>query len=164
MPNCSDWTEVLFNVKDLCENRPKYANPSKRGQWNIKRFLGTFPPFIQEIANGKKFTTEELEVLPYFDYLASQSKGKKRVRFKMKEAIRLFYDIKKYGLKSPLDMHYHSGNKLCLVRGGRRLVILNALGHKEVPVKIFASYESYLKLKSSASWEPGLKECNAKSV
>jgi len=155
---CSGWTEVLFNVKELCENRPKYANPSKRGQRNIKRFLEVFPPFIQDIANGQEFTKEELETLPYFDYLVSRSKGKRLVHHKIQDAIKLFYDIKNYGLKAPLDMHYHSGDKLCLVRGGRRLVILNQLGYKKVPVRIFASYELYKRLSPSAIWEPGPKE------
>ena len=166
MPKCCDWTEMLFDVKDLCENRLDYANPKKLR--NIEYFLEVFPAFIEVISKNENITRDELEKLPYFDYLVTKlnkadrlpklkNKGKRRVFFKMKDAIKLFYDIKNYGLKAPLDMHYYGGGKLCLVRGGRRLVILNFLGYKKVPVRIFSSYEVFLKLCPSADWESGPK-------
>ena len=161
------------DVQEMCKNRLDYSDPSPRGQRNIRRFLESFPTFMQAIADGKEFTTEELESLPYFDYLVTRlnkadrtpvlrSKGRRHVINLMRDAIKLFHDVKNYGLKSPLEFFRHSnGRRLCLVRGGRRLVILNILGVKKVAGKVYRSYSLFKRLSPKIGWYQGNPDLNS---
>jgi len=129
------------SVEELYDNRLKYTVPKKTE--NIKLFMTIFPPFMQAVANGVEFTDRELEKLPYYNFLIARlnpvdrlpvlkRKGKRHVLNIMKNGINLFHDIKKNGLKTPLEFHIYN-SRLCLFKGGRRLVILKILGHETVP-------------------------------
>jgi hypothetical protein len=67
-------------------------------------------------------------------------KGHKHVLGKMRDAERLLIDIKANGLKNPLTFYKHRRDRrLAIIRGGRRLVILHALGIDVTPVRVFQS-------------------------
>jgi glycosyltransferase involved in cell wall biosynthesis len=158
---------VIFDINDISENRLDFAI-----QWKIdaqKRFLKAFPPFIQKVADGQEFTKEQLVEQPYFDYLVTAlnpsdrnpltGKGKRHVLKKMRDAINLYYDIKDFGLKAPLDM-WREGDRYVLWRGGRRLEIMKILGKKTVPARIYKTKRHYQIFNAPAGWHQGSWESN----
>ena len=129
-----------FYIDDLYNNRLNYCHPKKIK--NIKLFMDVFPPFIQAISEGKKYNNIDLKNEEYFKYLSLKinknrlsDKGKKHVLRKMRDAINLFNSIKNEGIKNYLEMHLYN-NRLCLFKGGRRVVIAKILNIKTVLVKI----------------------------
>lgn len=133
----------------------------------LNHFMSCFPQFIDEVASGKEWTKEQKLDLPYGKYLATRvnrihrkngnldRKGRRHVLKLMNDGINLYHDIKSYGLKSPVDMYFKSDNRLVLVRGRRRLVILKKLGYETVPVRKFKNREIFAKYQSSPKWNPG---------
>ena len=151
----------VFSVQELCDNRHKYHGRGRPQQ--LTNFLESFVPLMKDVANGKTYTREEIITLPYFKYLESRlsprdkgrSKGTIRVIRKVKDAIKLFYDIRDYGLKSPLDMIYRSKNSLYLARGSRRLVIINILGHDKVVVRTYKNRDVFNRYAPMPKWAKG---------
>ena len=153
---------VIISTDELCENRMEYADPRKPE--SLVKFLKVFPPFIKQVAEGKKFTNKELEKLPYYQYLIEKlnpsdrdpltSKGKRHSINLMKDAVKLFEDIKKNGLRNPLDMWRIGDKKLVLHRGGRRLEILKLLGYKTIPCRVFKSREHFIRFAPDRYAEP----------
>jgi len=155
---------AIFDVEELCKNRMDYVDKRKPGQ--LKRFLEVFPPYLKEIATGKEFTNEELEKLPYYDYMIDHlnpadrvpiitDKGKKHVIKQLRDVINLYTDIKNNGLKAPLDFWREGKTDLVLHRGGRRLEILKLLGYKSVPARVFKSKAVFRIFCPDRSWKKG---------
>jgi len=154
MPGHKQWGWIgstIMEVEDLWTRRDEFCDPRKRD--SLRRFKESFPSYAQAIHEGKVFTDEELEKLPYFDYLLSKlhkldripvltRKGKRHAMHLMKEVRTLYDDIKLNGLKNPLDM-WREGEGLVLNRGGRRLELLYVLGVKKIPIRIFKSKKAY---------------------
>lgn len=158
------YSSKVFSVPELCDNRLKYHGRGRIKQ--LQFFLETFVPFMQDVASGKEFTKEQLLELPYARYLEGRlnhadripevtSKGRRRVLNKMQDAIALFYDIQQYGLKSPIDMIENGKDGYVLMRGGRRLVILNILEYKTVVAKIYKNRDVFIKFQSFPFWKAG---------
>ena len=149
-----------FYVKDLAEKRMEFCYPKKEKY--LKHFLETFPDFIKQVHGGKVFTTNDLEKHPYYEYLTTRlakedlgkEKGKRHVFNKMRDAIKLYNDIKKHGLKAPLDM-WIENNRFVLYRGGRRFEIIKILGYKKVAARIFKTKQMFRNLNPDVSWKPG---------
>jgi len=141
----------IVDVEEMYENRDAFCDPRKTG--SLKWFKECFPPYLKSIMNGIEFTDEELEKLPYFEYLKSKlhpvdrkpkltRKGKRHAINLMKDVRKLYDDIKANGLRNPLDV-WREGENLVLNRGGRRLEIIHALGYKTVPLRVFKDKEAY---------------------
>jgi len=152
--------QYVFNIDELMNNRLSYIHSEK--VVHQKNFLKVFPDFIKRVASGEKFTEEKFEQSPYFDYLVSRlarcdrkpvltEKGKKRVLFLMRESVKLYHSIKENGLRSPLDM-YIENDRLILHRGERRLEILNILGRKRIPCRVFKDKEKFNSLRPDTEW------------
>lgn len=151
-----------FRVKDLIKNRMLFVYPGK--EKSLEWFSRTFPQFIAKVHSGASFTNDDFRKEPYYDYLKSRlhpadrdpltKKGERRVFQLMQDAIAVYHDIKKIGLKSPLDMWRH-GDRLVLYRGGRRLEILHILGYEKVAARIFKTKQAFRNLNPSTEWNEG---------
>ena len=147
-----------FNVKNLHENRLRFANDIKADgiRWQIE----VIPPFIKRILANETFDDKKLKALGYYEYLISRlnpmvnppagptPKGVRHVLRKMRDMIRLAYSVRDHGLQSPIDMFLdgpireENGKKkdrVVLCRGGRRIPILYELGHKKVWARVWRS-------------------------
>jgi hypothetical protein len=74
--------------------------------------------------------------------------GRKRVRDKFNDALDLYDNIKKKGLRAPLEFYQKDG-RLVLWRGYRRLAVLQALGVKEVACVIHQTWRARRKMFAS---------------
>ena len=160
----------VFTVRELCDNRMQYQCTGSEN--NLRTFLTSFPELIQEVHDKTEFGVElnfeddDITVLPYYKYIVSRlnsserlptltAKGRKHAIKKVRDAINLFYDVRDHGLKSPIDMIYDNNADLKIIRGGRRLVIINILGYKTVPVRTFRSRDVFLKYTPTPAWTNG---------
>lgn len=142
---------TVIKTEDLYTHRMEFADPRKLK--SMEWFTKVFRPFIESIHKGKEYTNEELETLPYYEYLISKlnpvdrdpltKKGKRHILNLMKDAIQLYHDIKKNGLRNPLDAWKEPNGKLTINRGGRRLEILHLLGIETTPIRIFRNAEMF---------------------
>ena len=158
-----------FLVKDIIDNRMDFCDPRKKK--SLKWFMEVFPPFIKSIHEGKEYKTHELIKLPYYEYLLSKlnpadrvprltNKGKRHCINLMKDAVKVYKDIKQFGLKAPLDMFWEN-NRLVLHRGGRRVEILKLLGVRKVPARIFKTRKAFRDHNPSKSWRQGKPDSNS---
>jgi hypothetical protein len=134
---------------DYNRTHPKATARTKvltRPEKAIENFFDSFIPFIDMVLAGEKINIKKTAFYKYnLAHLSDQDllpkttkKGKRHAINKAKDAISLYKDIEKKGLKKPLDMWKDSDN-LILYRGYRRLVIIKALGYRKVPVRIWES-------------------------
>jgi len=162
--------QYVFNIDELMNNRMSYIHSEKIEAQ--KKFIEVYPPFIKRVAAGESFTDEKLKQFHYFNYLISRlaksdrhpiliKKGERRVLFLMRESIRLYNSIKEEGLRAPLDM-YIENERLVLHRGERRLEILNILGRKRIPCRIFKDKAAFNNLRPDIEW--GISIHDKKSI
>jgi hypothetical protein len=155
---------VEFTLAEIVDNRRYFCDPRKKS--GLEKFLKCFPPFMERVHAGEVFDDEKLQTLNYYHYMIAKlnptdrdpltSKGKRHTLNLLKDAIRLYYDIKHHGLKAPLDMWREPDGKLTLHRGGRRLEILKVLKwNKIVPVRLFRSKELFVKYNPFKGWTTG---------
>lgn len=136
-------------VIDLWEKRLEISEPLKRHR--LKIFFDSFFEIIKASHEGKKYTIDEIENTKYFHYLVTHlpksdqsklsEKSKERTIGKFKRAIKIFEDIKKNGLKTPLQCYAKDG-KLILWKGYRRLVMAYVLGMERIPICIHQSEQT----------------------
>lgn len=139
-------------VADLWDNRLDLAEPGTRE--NMEIFYRVFVDFIRSHAEGT--LPESLEQTEYFDYVVTKlnpadrepvlkQKGRAKAIAKMTDAITLYEDIKRHGLKSPLTFYgtRGAGRRLALVRGGRRLAIMHLLGIDQAVMRIFQNKDDW---------------------
>lgn len=127
-------------VSELWKNRLEMAYPNKVESTKI--FFNEFPKVIKELHSGKIYSIEDMKKSSYWTYISryhkswrSQSpEAIKAMQNKFQDAIDLFYDIKKNGMKNPIDIVV-DGEKRLLNRGARRLVILHIIGTHTARVK-----------------------------
>lgn len=122
-------------------------NPAK----SIDVFFETFRPFVEMVLKG---TLKDVRDTTYFQYLIAHlnpvllmpltEKGINYAVNKAQNTITLINDIDENGLKDPLDMWYAKG-QLKIIRGYRRLVILEATGTPTVRVRVWPSEEIYYR-------------------
>jgi glycosyltransferase involved in cell wall biosynthesis len=152
---------VTLDVEQMCINRLDYVEPGKG--ISLRRFVGVFPPFIKYVAENedvvlkitKWLPADKLKSFEYYDYLVSKlnpadkdpltPKGSRHCLALMRDAAKLYIDIKKFGLRNPLDIYKYK-NRFALHRGGRRLEILRGLGYKKVPCRVFESKKMFQQL------------------
>ena len=136
-------------IAELWLRRPGISEPAKKHR--LKIFFDSFAEFCEQLAAGVKFTDEELTKTPYFHYLTTHlppasrdpvtAWGRKHCLKKIADSIRLFENIKAFGLKAPLEC-YSRDRHLILWKGYRRLVIAKALGFKTIPIVLHHSEKS----------------------
>ena len=156
---------IDMSIKELLDHRRRMARNSKRESCrNLARFLDIFPVFLKASAEREEpFTREELRKFEYYDYLVSRlhpkhrdpitKRGERHVRKIMLDGFYLYRDIKKNGLKNPLQMYQTERGIPRMSRGGRRLMILDMLGYKTVPVMMHDSRQEMLDDKTDWSWK-----------
>lgn len=153
--------DITLNVDEMCRDRINYVEPGKGV--SLKKFIEVFPPFIKFVKENEgdisKITQwlspAKLKTFKYYDYLICKlhpadrdpltPKGSRHCLALMRDAAKLYIDIKKNGLRNPLDL-WKEKNRFSLHRGGRRLEILKQLGHKKVPCRVFKSKAMFRKL------------------
>ena len=165
------YSHKIFKVRELSDNREKYHGIGTIEKLN--RFRGSFYPFIWSLAKnncsinarGSLYRSDNIRELPYYKYLESRlspcdripeltKKGIKHAVSQVRDAVSLFYDIKEFGLKVPLEMYYSDDN-LYLARGGRRLAILDVLRHENVLARTYRNREAFLKYGFNTAWSNG---------
>lgn len=174
-----------FDVKELYNNRIGYCRPDKR--YGIMWQQKCVPPFLKRVLAGEEFTDEQLREFEFYRYLVSRlnpqnndngipdRKGDKHViRSKMRDFIKLAYDVRDNGLKAPIDM-YCSDKPVCpdgknwldkviITRGSRRIAILNALGIEKVPARVWRSEWLARHFIPDAHWPKNGKSIHATAV
>jgi len=134
--------------------------------WDYRKMVrlplyGTCLQFFKDVHEGKIFTDEELKEHPYFQYLLAgwnEPKNPKiiaRCLFHMKDGIVLYRDIKKNGMRAPIEVwRDEKRDKLNIHRGLRRLAIKHALGHKNIAIRIFKNRYALEHLQGSPQGIP----------
>ena len=153
--------DVVLNVDEMCKNRFNYVESGKGV--SLRRFIEVFPSFITYVAENegdvKKILQwllpDKLKTFEYYDYLCSKlnpvdkdpvtPKGSHHCLALMRDAAKLYIDIKKNGLRNPIDL-WKEKDRFSLHRGGRRLEIINQLGYKKVPCRVFESKRMFQRL------------------
>jgi hypothetical protein len=135
--------EQDYRLAELWECRVGLCEPLKRER--LKIFFDSFTEVMENLKAGKTYTKEDMEKSRYYQYLVTHLSrsyvgkppewGKRHVLRKFESAIRLFHDIQKNGIKSPLQCYAKDGN-LILWRGYRRLVIAKVLGVKRFAIVV----------------------------
>lgn len=157
-----------FRVDEFYDNFIKHYHPEKRDKGNPRgayEFYKTFPPFVQNILDGKVYTDKELKRLPYFDYLVKHLhpntrdpltfKGEHHAIKQIKNGIFLTNDIKSNGINNPIDIYKNNG-ELIVRKGDRRIIILKHLKHKWFVGRIFQNLKAYKKVsKILSEWNNG---------
>jgi len=173
-----------FDVAELYENRINYCRPSKI--YGIMWQQKVVPPFLKRILAGEQFTDEQLKEFEYYKYLVSRlnpinnpegspdAKGVRHVIYgKMRDYIKLAYDIRDNGLKAPIDMFCHDKpvhikgkwmDKVIIVRGSRRIAILHALGVEKVPTRVWKTEWLAKRFIPDAHWPKDDKSIHACAV
>jgi len=167
------YEEVQMKVSDVYRDRMKYSlrrktreymekylsehrvnhrnflkiNPAKA----IENFFEFFRIFVQRTLYEKTFDVRQTA---YFQYLIVHlnpvwlmpltQRGINHAMRKAQDSIDLINDIKQNGMKDPLDMWYSKG-KLKIIRGYRRLVILEVMGVREMKVRVWPNEEVYYR-------------------
>ncbi|RLJ04011.1 MAG: hypothetical protein DRP08_02595 [Candidatus Aenigmatarchaeota archaeon] len=138
-----------LSVDELWEKRLGISEPLKR--YRLEIFFDAFMRFLKG--------DEER----YYNYLMSHRMKRPReitdrdiqhVRRKMKNARKLYADIKENGLMAPLEFYRKRGN-IILFRGYRRLAILKELGYKKVSARVHINEETAKRFAPGYSWQPG---------
>ena len=146
------------NVEELWEQRYDLMQPNKRKR--LRRFYDAFPPVIVAVHASRSFDADAMRVDPYFEYLRCYHKSWQeeplsqaadvQMRHRFMDAITLYNDIKKNGMRDPLELICPHMGHCHIIRGYRRLVILHVLGVKTADVLCHASFENYLAYHSMA--------------
>lgn len=154
---------LLFEMPEIIGLRDNLQLCSTRKIHRMRNFLQTFPVFVTHMAEGRKWLVEELKAEPYFEYLLhihrrTESEDSLRtVRYilgRMRKIVRLYEDIRDYGIKAPMDMYRESG-RFILGRGNRCLEIMRQLGYENVICRLFETRQVYLdNLSPPAEWGP----------
>jgi glycosyltransferase involved in cell wall biosynthesis len=159
---------IIFGMDEIMAELMDFADRRRPGR--AERRMEVLPLFIKKVADEETFTDRQLRENGWFAYLCelyptwSKEHREKRVLEIMRETIRIYIDIKKHGLKAPLDMWRVGKNRLVLHRGWRRLMIMNEL-HKRglrdfsrVPVRVFKNIHVFRKYNPSPAWSEGVIE------
>jgi hypothetical protein len=146
-----------FRIDEFYDNFIKHYHPEKRSEDNPRgayEFYKTFPPFVLSVLGGEIYTDEELESLPYFDYLVKHlhpgtrdpltPKGKRHAMEQIKGGISLINDIKNNGMNIPIDVYKNNG-ELIIKKGDRRIVILKHLKCKWFVGRVFRNFKKCKK-------------------
>ena len=128
-----------MTVDAIFNNIEKWYDPRKKERQKL--FYEVFTEVIRDLHNGKKIEPEKTR---YWDYLKGYHeswrqesltrRAYKQLMAKFMSGINLYHNIKKNGIKDPLNTAVINGKKF-LHTGNRRLVIAHILGIKEVEVK-----------------------------
>jgi len=144
-----EWLERYTKRHPNMDKKTRLIASSDKAAEN---FFASFPVFVRMVLDNKQFRIEDTD---YYKYLKAHlhphdlmngftEKGKKRLRYKCRDAIRLIKDIKENGMKNPLDMWLEKENRI-LRKGCRRMVILKELGVYKADVRIWKNEEIFFK-------------------
>ncbi len=173
-----------LDVEELYHNRVNYCRLSKR--YGIMWQQKVIPPFLKRVLSREEFTDEQLRGLKYYKYLISRlnplnnpngnpdEKGVRHVlNSKMRDFIKLAYDIRDNGLKAPIDLFYVDKpvkkdgkwiRRAVITRGSRRIAILHELGIKKVPARIWRNEKLARSFIPDASWPTDGNSIHAHAV
>ena len=152
----------VFKVEELYEKRLEYSDQKKSK--SLTRLFEVFPPIVERILGDECFSDETIQQTEYYDYLVSRlhpsarlesgpsDSGKRHCLNMFKDLVRLCGNIKKDGLKAPLDMYLDKKGKPVLTRGTRRLEIIHQLGRTNVPVRLWRTEWLARHYIPSAAW------------
>lgn len=135
---------IIFDMDELYDNIIEYRDrrrPIERAQERME----TMVPFVKEVLAGKDFLKEDCLKHPYFEYLQSTGCNEAKSLKLMYDLINLCHDIRKNGVRNPVDMWQADGN-LVIHRGWRRIIIMKELGYKKVACRVFESIDMFRKL------------------
>lgn len=147
----SNITSKVFKTRDIVDNFSEFCIPRKRTRLSKFNFL--FPEFLDACEDGRP-------AVSYHHYLDTRNR-KGRAEKIMKAEYEQFKDIKENGLRRPLDMVVMNGEYV-LMRGYRRLFMLDKLGYKEIPARVFKSLAHYRKLEPPTEPQGWLDEIGCK--
>jgi hypothetical protein len=138
-------TVILFDeelVNNLWNNRLFLAAVHK--QKRAKVFFVAFKEVMERLHSGYVYDDSEINQTDYWGYIREYHRSwqkeplprgaRRQMSRKFFDGVNLFYDIKKNGMRNPLDILVESG-KCDLYRGNRRLVILKVLGIEKAKVR-----------------------------
>ena len=138
-------TTVLFgeeSVNDLWENRIYLAVAHKKERAMVS-FLALYE-IVDNLNRGNTYSEEEIAETEHWEYIKGyhkswqevplSSRARNQMSRKFWDSVNLFYDIKRHGMRDPLDILVTKG-KCDLYRGSRRLVILKVLGTEKARIR-----------------------------
>ena len=147
-----------YRVKDILDNLEWWWDYRKMDRLPL---FYTCLDFFNEVHSGKTFTDNELREHPYFQYLLAGRNNLEtpqnisRCIFHMRDGIAVYHDIKKNGMRMPLEVwRDEKRDKMNIHRGLRRLAIKNALGHKRMPTRIYKNRFALENLQRDPQGEP----------
>jgi glycosyltransferase involved in cell wall biosynthesis len=123
------------------------ASPNKA----VENFFESFRDFTRKVLDGRDFDPNQTDYYNYetahlnpHDLLPTPTnKGRRHVKHKMINAIKLITDIRDNGLKDPLEMWLDKKGNRILRKGFRRLTILKELGVHKFPVMVWRDEETF---------------------
>jgi len=147
-----------YRIKDILDNLEWFWDYRKMVRLPLYKHC---LQFFKDVHNGKTFTEDELKAHPYFQYLLAgwnepnNPKIISRCLFHMIDGISLYNDIKKNGMRAPVEVwRDEKRNKLNIHRGLRRIAIKHTLGHRTIPVRVFKNRSVLEKLQVDPQGEP----------
>jgi hypothetical protein len=169
----------IVTLQGLIARAVAYEDPrkdrAKARTTAIREFVDQIAALAKASVDTPQFSDDELRQFRWFTYQCDlaykgprRRKGREgRVLAIMRETAELFYDIRDNGLKAPLDMWLGRHNQYILVRGWRRLIIMDVLSKeglrrfRKIPVRIFKNERSFKRHRPSSAWKRGPVESDS---
>jgi hypothetical protein len=122
-------------VNDLWERRLDLASNRKKERAVI--FWNVFPEMLTRLRDFGAYSREEMETTGFWEYNKGLRKhaSQEYLEYKFTDAQDLFFDIRKRGMLDPIDIIIDPSGNSILLRGNRRLAILQALYIKKAKVR-----------------------------
>lgn len=144
---------IVFDMDYLIANLIDFRD-QRRSLKRAKRRIETMSPFVKKVLNGETFTDKQLSEQPYYNALIyTQKTSPRKASELMRDLINLCASVKKEGVRNPLDL-WQSRGKIVIHRGWRRLIIMQALGYKRVPCRVFESMTYFRRLAPNVKLQP----------
>jgi hypothetical protein len=138
-------TTILYDedlVGNLWKNRFFLAAAHKQDRAKI--FFVAYKEIMERLHSGHMYDIGEIVQTDYWEYIRAYHRGwqkeplsrgaRRQMGSKFFDGVNLFYDIKRNGMRNPLDILVEHG-KCDLYRGNRRLVILKVLGIEKAKIR-----------------------------
>jgi len=141
-----------YRIKDILANLEWWWDYRKMDRLPL---FHTSLDFFNDVHSGKTFTDNELIEHQYYQYLLIGKNSPERCIFHMRDGIEVYNDIKKNGMRMPMEVwRDEKRGKHNIHRGLRRLAIKNALGHKRINVRVYKNRNALEKLQRDPEESP----------
>jgi hypothetical protein len=127
---------IIEKVGDLWARRIELANPRKTRR--LEEFYTVFDSVVRSWLDGKVWSEEQIIESEYFKYLRGyhswwkteplSERAKREILERWREGEELLWDIKRRGMRDPIEVITGDRGRQYIRRGNRRLVILWVLG------------------------------------